>query len=183
MKSWMIALTTVTAMALTSCASGERGLSPLASTAPTPYQLGTGDQLRVNVYGLDMMNDTYLVGDTGSVSLPMIGAVPVAGKTVEVVEKDIADTLRTRNLLVDPKVSAQVVAYRPFFIVGEVQKPGQYPYVPGMSVLTAISVAGGYTFRANTKEVTVTRAKQKGSATPDSNVMPGDLIQIRESWF
>lgn len=183
MKSWIIALTTVAAITLSSCASSDRGLAPLAATEPTPYQLGPGDQLRVNVYGLDMMNDTYIVGDTGAVSLPMVGAVPVSGKTVETVEKDIADTLRTRNLLVDPKVSAQVVVYRPFFIVGEVQKPGQYAFVPGMSVMTAVSVAGGYTFRANTKEVIVTRAKQKGSATPDSSVMPGDLIQIRESWF
>lgn len=183
MKSWIVALTTVAALSISGCASSERGLSPLVAVAPTPYELGPGDQVRVNVYGLDMISDTYLVSDTGAISLPMLGIIPASGKTVEAIQRDIADGLRTSNLLIDPKVSAQIVAYRPFFITGEVQRPGQYPFVPGMSVMTAVSVAGGYTFRAYTKEVTILRGKQKGTASPDSGIMPGDLVQIRESWF
>lgn len=171
------------AIAAVSCASGNSGIKPLASVAPGPYQLGPGDQIRINVFGLDALNNTYLVGDTGEISLPMIGAVTASGKTITRFEADVADSIRARQLVLEPKVSAQILAYRPFFILGEVQRPGQYPYVPGMSVMTAVSVAGGYTFRANTKTATVTRSSIKGSVGPDSSVQPGDLIQVQESWF
>ena len=166
-----------------SCASPGAGLPPLAATAQGPYQLGPGDQIRVTVFGLDALNNTYLVGDTGTISLPMIGTVEASGKTVAHFETDIAESIRARQLMLDPKVSAQILAYRPFFIMGEVQRPGQYPYVPGMSIMTAVSIAGGYTFRADTKAVTVTRSSAKGRASPESNVQPGDLIQVKESWF
>ncbi|PZU70932.1 polysaccharide biosynthesis/export family protein [Sphingobium sp.] len=165
------------------CAGPEAKLTPLATAAPTPYQLGPGDQVRLNVYGLDMMSETYLISDTGMLSLPMVGNITASGKTVDGLQADVAAALRAQQLVLDPKVSAQIIAYRPFFITGEVQKPGQYPFVPGMSVMTAVSVAGGFTFRANTKTVKITRANMAGSATQTSPVQPGDLIEIRESWF
>lgn len=169
--------------ATVACAGPSAGLPPLAAVAPGPYQLGPGDQIRLTVFGLDALNNTYLVGDTGAISLPMIGTVEASGKTVARFESDIAESIRARQLMLDPKVSAQILAYRPFFIMGEVQRPGQYPYVPGMSMMTAVSVAGGYTFRADTKALTVTRSSTKGRASPESSVQPGDLIQVQESWF
>ncbi|AUW57373.1 polysaccharide export protein [Sphingobium sp. SCG-1] len=183
MSIFRTCLTFVMAVAMTSCAGANASMQPLASAAPGPYQLGPGDQIRINVFGLDALNNTYLVGDTGEISLPMIGTVTASGKTITRFETDVADSIRAKQLVLEPKVSAQILAYRPFFILGEVQRPGQYPYVPGMSVMTAVSVAGGYTFRANTKKVMVTRSSAKGSAGPDSSVQPGDLIQVQESWF
>jgi len=183
MKTLMSALMAALMLATSGCAGGEHGLPLVATTAPAPYQLGPGDQIRLRVYGLDMMTDSYLVSDTGTISIPMIGSVAASGQTVETFENSVAQTIRAKQLLLDPKVSAQIVAYRPFFITGEVQKPGQYPYLPGMSVMTAVSVAGGYTFRANTKGAIITRNSNKAAAMPESGVQPGDLIQIRESWF
>ena len=79
----MIALSVAAALTLTGCAGSDSGLQRLATSAPTPYQLGPGDQMRISVYGLDMMNDTYQVSDTGTISLPMVGSVPVSGKSVD----------------------------------------------------------------------------------------------------
>jgi protein involved in polysaccharide export with SLBB domain len=183
MKTWISFIALSVTVVTSACAGPSAGLQPLASTAPGPYQLGPGDQVRVSVFGLDALNNTYLVGDTGVISLPMIGTVEASGRTIAGFESEIANSIRAKQLMLDPKVSAQILAYRPFFIMGEVQRPGQYPYVPGMSVMTAVSVAGGYTFRANTKAVTVTRSTAKGRAAPDSSVQPGDLIQVQESWF
>src|SRR3546814_190974 len=102
-------------------------------------------------------------------------------------EHHAAVHLRHRDVIKDPSVSAQVLKYRPFFILGEVQRPGQYAYVPGMSVLTAVSIAGGYTFRADSKSASITRNEGdkiiKGQATPQTPVMPGDTVFVPEDWF
>lgn len=163
-------------------ASGGDGIA-LGAQPAAPYRLGAQDELRVTVLGLDSATNTYRVGDTGVISIPMLGAVPVAGKTVAEAEEAIAAGLRTRQIVLDPKVSAQVQTYRPFFILGEVQRPGQYAYVPGMSVVTAVSVAGGYTFRANTKRARIIRDARDAPANSTATVLPGDTITIPESWF
>lgn len=162
---------------------GGSDLPRIASAAPAEYRLGPGDHLRISVLGLDQMNNSYIVGDTGAIALPLVDVVPVGGKSVREVEAAIAGRLLQRQLVLDPKVTAQVETYRPFFILGEVQKPGSYPYVPGMSVLTAASLAGGYTFRADTKRAEITRQSRKGIASADAAVMPGDIVRVREGWF
>jgi len=179
MNRWIIAA----AMAATACAAYAGTPPVLPSIAASGYQLGPGDQLRIYVSGMDAMNNTYFVDDTGQIALPMLPPVPVAGKTIREAEAAIASQIRQRQLVLEPQVSAQIQAYRPFFIAGEVQRPGQYPFVPGMSLMTAVSIAGGYTFRANTKTATVTRASVKGSASQDTQIQPGDVIVVRESWF
>lgn len=179
----IVALTTASALLMTGCSGAGSNAPRLATTAPTPYQLGPGDQVRVNVYGMDAMNETYLVSDTGTISLPMIGSIPVAGKSVDAAQNEIANALRSRQLLVEPKVSAQVIAYRPVYVGGQVQRPGQYPYAPGMSVMTAVTIAGGYTFRAKKKDILITRGKTLGRAAPESDVQAGDVIDVQESWF
>jgi protein involved in polysaccharide export with SLBB domain len=166
-----------------SCSSSDGGLPRLELSAPGAYRLGPGDELRVSVFGLDTMTNSYAVDDTGAVALPIIGAVPVAGKTLREAESLIADRVLARNLVIDPRVTAQVQTYRPFFIAGEVQKPGQYPYVPGMSLMTAVSIAGGYTFRADTRQAMVTRTARRGVATQETPILPGDSIIVREGWF
>jgi polysaccharide export outer membrane protein len=165
------------------CAGSNGDRVELAAQPPAPYRLGPQDELRVIVLGLDTASNTYRVSDTGVISVPMLGAVPVAGKTVEEVQQALETGLRSRQIVLDPKVSAQVQTYRPFFILGEVQRPGQYAYTPGMSVMTAASIAGGYTFRANTKRARIVRDAREASATGTTTVLPGDTITIPESWF
>jgi polysaccharide export outer membrane protein len=160
---------------------------PIADAPPGPYRLGAGDEIRITVFGLDSATGTYVVGDGGTIAIPLLPPVMAAGKSADELQAAIVEALRARALLRDPSVSVQVQKYRPFFILGEVQRPGQYSYVPGMSVLTAVSIAGGYTFRANKKKAEIQRPVQgslvKGDALPDTPVQPGDTINIKESWF
>ena len=134
-----------------------------------------------------MANTTYIVSDEGAVSLPILGTVAVSGKSTAQAEKQIADALVARQLAVQPSVSVQIVKYRPFFILGEVKNPGAYAYVPGMSVLTAISIAGGHTFRANRKTYGISRTANgsivKGKAVETTPLLPGDTVIIYEAWF
>lgn len=169
------------------CSSGVGDLPRLSATAPAIYRLGPGDELRLAVYGFDQMTNTYTVSDDGLISLPMLSTVSAAGKTPTELEGAIAALLRDRQLAPNANVSVQVQKYRPIYILGEVQKPGQYPYVPGMTVTTAVAIAGGYTFRANQKEAAVRRGAGGNIVAhrggPDSTVLPGDTIKIPEAWF
>lgn len=178
------------ALALAACGSPTSKLASLpASTAAsqTTYKLGAGDKIRIVVGGFTTMSNTYNIGDTGSISLPLLGAISVAGKSTGEVEQGIAQSLVKEQLAVNPTVSVQVEEYRPFFILGEVKKPGAFPYVPGMTVLTAISIAGGHTFRADTKNYGINRIENgvtvKGKGTQDTQIQPGDTIIVYESWF
>lgn len=158
-------------------------LPDLTASAPAAYHLGPGDQIRIAVVGLDTMANSYMIDDTGTIAPPMIAPVDLNGKTIREAEAAIANGILAKKLVLNPAVSVQIVAYRPFYISGEVQHPGQYAYVPGMSVLTAVSMAGGYTFRAKQQSAIVTRASAKGRATQDTAVLPGDIIVVPESWF
>lgn len=169
-------------------AASARTLPPIPEAPAGPYRLGAGDGIKITVFGLDAVNRSYSVGDGGTISLPLIGSLNVADKTVAETEAMVVAALRDKQLMNAPSVSVEVEKYRQFFILGEVQKPGQYPYVPGMSVLTAVSIAGGYTFRAQTKRAVIVRLSAggrpvKGSAVPETVVMPGDTISIAEAWF
>ena len=164
-----------------------RSLPPISDAPVGPYRLGTGDGIRITVFGLDAVSRTYLIGDGGTISMPLVGQLNVANKTVDETEAMVAATLRDKQLMTTPSVSVEVANYRQFYILGEVQKPGQYPYVPGMSVLTAVSIAGGYTFRAQTKRAVIVRTSGgrgvTGSAVPETIILPGDTIKIPEGWF
>ena len=118
--------------------------------------------------------------------MPLLGAVPVRGKSTDELEETIEAEL-AKGLLRDPSVSVQVERFRPFYILGEVKQPGQYPYVPGMTVLAAVAIAGGFTFRAEDDYVAITRQAGKdaaeGRAARQSIVLPGDTIFVFERWF
>lgn len=172
---------------LTASCSSLSGMSSIEPRQLAPYELGPGDEVRVTVLGFDALSNDYIVSDAGTISMPMLNVVDVRGKTTAQLETTVAKMLESRELAVKPSVSAQVQKYRPFFILGEVQRPGQYPYVPGMSVLTAVSIAGGYTFRAETQYAAITRqAGQKiikGKANQQTPILPGDTIYVYEDWF
>jgi polysaccharide export outer membrane protein len=160
-----------------------------AAGAPTDatsdYRLGSGDKLRVIVYGEQDLSGEFDVTGAGKVSLPLIGQVQAAGLTLEQFEKEVADNL-SKGYLTNPKVSAEVLNYRPFYIIGEVDKPGQYPYTSGMTVLNAVAVGGGYTYRANTDTVYIARGNGNEVQYPANQsvrVLPGDVVRVPERFF
>lgn len=176
------------ALALSGCTTETASLSPLPPVANGHYTLGTGDEVRVYVYGLDQFNNaTFTVADDGMISMPMIDKVPARGKSFSELEGAIKQALLDRDILKAPIVNVQPAALRPFYILGEVNKPGEYNFRPGMSVLAAVSMAGGFTFRADQRSVSITRAIDGkpvvGRASTDDPIQPGDQIQVFERWF
>ena len=170
--------------------------APAAYAAPMPapppvqydasYHLDAGDKLRVVVYGQDGLTNTYAIDAGGSITMPLIGAVPARGRTTAGLAGEIGARLRN-GYIREPSVAVEIEAYRPFFILGEVAAPGQYPYVPNMTVESAVAIAGGFAPRARRDSVTVTHNDAGGSTrmvvplgTP---VSPGDTVLIGERWF
>jgi polysaccharide export outer membrane protein len=150
------------------------------------YQLDAGDKLRVVVYGQEGLTNTYAIDAAGSITLPLIGAVPARGRTPSGLATEIGARLRN-GYIRDPSVAVEIDSYRPFFILGEVAAPGQYPYVPNMSVESAVAIAGGFTPRARRDRVTLTHTDGAGPSritvplgTP---LGPGDTVQVGERWF
>ncbi|MDD2324656.1 MAG: polysaccharide export protein [Alphaproteobacteria bacterium] len=149
------------------------------------YILGIGDKVKLTVYGEADISGEYEVSSTGVLALPLIGDVPAANMTASAFEKQVREKLAD-GYLNDPRVSAQVTSYRPFFILGEVAKPGSYPYVNGMTVVNAVALAGGYTYRADKGDMTVTRASdphKEADVEETEVVMPGDIIRVPERFF
>jgi polysaccharide export outer membrane protein len=177
----------IASLPLAGCASGVGSLPQLPSVAAQEYRLAPGDELRVFVYGLDAINNTYSVNDSGQLSLPLIEGVPANGKTVPELEQAIAAKLVERQIVQRPNVNVQPMKMRPFYILGEVKSPGEYAYRPGMSVVSAVSAAGGYTFRADQANVSITRKVNgravTGRAGASSLILPGDDIRVHEKWF
>jgi polysaccharide biosynthesis/export protein len=150
------------------------------------YQLDAGDKLRVVVYGQEGLTNTYAIDAGGSITMPLIGAVPARGRTPARLASEISAKLRN-GYIRDPSVAVEIESYRPFFILGEVAAPGQYPYVPNMSVESAVAIAGGFTPRARRDQVTLTHTDGSGSArfvVPLGTALgPGDTVQVGERWF
>jgi polysaccharide biosynthesis/export protein len=172
----------------TACSAGGSSLSPLPISASTQeYRLAAGDKIRLQVYGLDSFNQEYVIGDSGLLSLPMIGSLPVAGLTLAEVEQNVGRRLAEQKILREPVVNAQHVQLRPFYIMGEVRNPGEYAFRPGTTVMSAVALAGGFTYRASSRSVAVTRTvngrELTGSATQETKIEPGDRIRVFEKWF
>jgi polysaccharide biosynthesis/export protein len=159
--------------------------APARPVSEPAYTLDTGDKVRVVVFGQDGISNSYLVDVSGKVNLSLIGAVPARGLTNQQLAAAIAARLK-QGFIREPHVSVEVETYRPFFILGEVTTPGQYPYVANMTAETAVAIAGGFAPRAYKKTVELTR---KGSGqihveVPlDYPVRPGDTIVVKERWF
>ncbi len=151
-----------------------------------PYLLDSGDQLRVFVYGQPNLSRIYTVGHNGKISVPLIGSIKARGKTTRRVQ-GIIRSLLAREYVRDPQVTVDIQQFRPFFILGQVRTAGQYPYVPGMTVETAIAIAGGYTERASTRSYRVSRRVngivEQLEASADQVVHPGDTVFVYERFF
>ena len=162
-------------------------LPPLPDYKATTYRLGGGDQVRIITFGEDQLTGEFRVDDQGRIAIPLLGGVQAAGLTPQQLESELQQKLKAGKLLRDPSVSVEVLAYRPIFVLGEVAKPGQYPYQPGMTVLTTVAVAGGFTYRGvqNYAEVirTANGKSVDGIARPSSFVAPGDVVRVFERRF
>lgn len=148
------------------------------------YRLGSGDQLRLTVFGHDDLSGQFEVDGTGYASFPLIGQMQVSGYTTKQVEAMVQAAL-SPNYLRNPRVGVEVLNYRPFYILGEVAKPGSYPFVSGMRLINAVALAGGYTYRAQKKGVKIERAVngEMESADHNSIVLPGDIVHVPERFF
>ena len=160
----------------------QTGRQPVAEA----YRLGAGDRLRVIVFGEPDLSGEFEVDGSGAFSIPLIGQLDAFQLTVRELERAIVVKLK-QGYLLDPRVSVEVMNYRPFYIVGEVKEGGEFPFVSGMHALKAVAIAGGYTYRANTQRVYITR---KGSAeeiempaSQGTAIYPGDVIRIPERYF
>jgi polysaccharide export outer membrane protein len=156
------------------------------AAAQPAYTLDSGDKLRVVVFGQDGITNSYIVGADGNVNLPLVGAVPARGFTTAQLSQMISERLK-QGYVREPHVSVEVETYRPFFILGEVTTPGQYPYVANMTAETAVAIAGGFSPRADKREIELTRNAPgqtfKGEVPLSYPVRPGDTIQVKERWF
>ncbi|HEX3982631.1 MAG TPA: polysaccharide biosynthesis/export family protein [Acidisoma sp.] len=176
------------AAALASCAPAGSDLPPLPPLKETgTYHLGPGDHLRVIVYGDKELSDVFAIGDDGMISLPLAGDVQANGITAAALAAAIAGQLAKRGMMQDPSVAVEVASYRPIFILGEVQRPGQYPYEPDMTVIAAVSLAGGYTYRAVKGYEAVVRTQgdrtEHGLTQPEDRLAPGDVVTIFDRVF
>ena len=152
------------------------------------YALDTGDKLRIVVFGQEGLSNSYFVDAAGQVTIPLIGAVTARGLTTQALARAVGAKLRA-GFIRDPHVAIEVETYRPFFILGEVTQPGQYPYVPNMTVETAVAIAGGFTPRAYRYDVKIDRPtagetlRSRAGVPLLTRVEPGDTIVIKERWF
>jgi len=151
------------------------------------YRVAPGDRLRVVVLSDPELSGEYEVDSTGMISPRMAGRVIVLGMSMPEIEQLLADRYRSGNYLRNPRISVDLVARRPFYIVGEVTRPGSFPYVSGINVVQAVAIAGGYTRRASKTRITIQRFNaqlgQEETVTEDSPVGPGDIIRLPERWF
>lgn len=161
--------------------------APNAAEASAPFRLGSGDRIRVKVFGAEQISGDYDIDLSGGLALPLAGTIHAAGKTPAELGSDIAAQLHEQHLVDKPQVSIEVIATRPFYILGEVEKPGEYPYRAGLNIVSAVATAGGFRYRADQGFVYVRRGGQGpevkvpfASAAP---IFPGDIIRVPARYF
>lgn len=176
----------VFASLIAGCASYQPAPKAFHEATIQPYRLDAGDRLRITVFEQDGLTGTYGVDQAGYISFPLVGAIAARGYTAQELEGVIAGELQ-KGYLRDPDVSIEIDQYRSFFVLGEVGQPGQYTYVPGMTVQNAIAIAGGFSARAQQSSTDITRKINgkimTGRVSISSPILAGDTIYIRERLF
>jgi polysaccharide export outer membrane protein len=188
LKSLTVILLTLVGMLVAACGGPSGGTFETATEGDLPevqYQLASGDKISITVFGHTDLSGEYTLDGRGNFAMPLIGTVQANQLTTSELEARIAEQY-SNGYLIDPKITVQVLNYRPFYILGEVNRPGQYEYVNGMTVLNAVALAGGFTYRAKQDGVTVKRGGANAepvlvnAATP---ILPGDIITVPERFF
>ncbi len=174
-------------------ALGVAGCTPGANLPPLPpattgqYILGPGDRVRIITFGEQQLTAEFRVNDDGDIAVPLLGNMRAAGLTTTQLEANVAAALTRAGLIKNPSVSIEVVASRPIFVLGEVSHPGQFPFQPGMTVLTAVAIAGGFTYRAAEDRFSVVRTASgravEGGASRQTFLQPGDVLTVYERYF
>ena len=184
--TWLRSMGLALILATANCAGGAVVDGPEVSATPPVYRLAPDDKVRVNVYGEEGLTGTFAVGSNGSLSYPLLGQVKAAGLSLSELQALLTDRLRT-GYVKDAKVSVDITEYRPFYILGEVNRAGQYPYRVGLTVNAAVATAGGFSYRANHKIVVIQHLNQPGEVRyrldPSLQVLPGDTVRILERFF
>ncbi|HLG45236.1 MAG TPA: polysaccharide biosynthesis/export family protein [Reyranella sp.] len=161
-------------------------LAPNGSPVASDYRLGPNDRTRIIVFGQPSLTGEFVLDGNGVLAFPLIGNINAKGMTPSQLQQTIAQKLDT-DWIKNPSVSVEVSTRRPFYVVGEVQKPGSYPYVTDMNVLNAIATAGGETYRANMHDFWIKRKVDgrivRVEANQESTLQPGDTVIVRERYF
>ena len=183
-----LCLTPVLPATVAGCASPGANLPPLPIGTPGPYRLGADDQVRVTVFDDPRLSGTFRVSDLGEISVPLVGRMQARGLTPEELEARLVREFRRRDLITTPAVAVEVQTYRPIFVLGMVERSGQFPFQPGMTVQSAVALAGGFNFRAVQDSVVVTRAvdgqaAREHRADRSAALQPGDVVTVLERWF
>lgn len=174
------------ALVIAACAPEPRPTLPSSEQQFTVYRLGPGDRLNVRVFGEEELTGEYVVSDQGEISFPLLGKVDADGETIDALEVELQQGL-SEGYLVRPSVSVEIAEYRPFYILGAVAEPGQYEYSPGMTVLSAVAVGGGFNTQAVSRRFTITRTldgqTSEWEAQSETIVRPGDVVFVFPSLF
>jgi polysaccharide export outer membrane protein len=186
MKHLLILCAAAIAFATPGFAQTQEADAPMAAAASDSYHLGPGDRVRITVFGEADLTGEYDIATDGALTFPLVGEVPAMGLTAEELSEEIALRLR-RGYMREPRVVSSVISYRPFYILGEVENPGTYPYAANLDVMRAVAIAGGFTYRANRRRVFIRRAGQSGeealSLRGTVYVQPGDVVRIGERFI
>jgi protein involved in polysaccharide export with SLBB domain len=189
-RSWIYFVVLATGLQLGGCYTD---YGPVASDSVpvgaynVASHLQSGDQLKVIVFGEDALSGIYEISPSGTITMPLVGAVPAAGRTTSEIAQALTRAYASGKFLEEPKISVSVISYRPFYIFGEVLTPGRYPYASGLNVLTAVATAGGFTYRASRTSVLIRhpgdQVWQEYSLAAPILIQPGDLIRVPERYF
>lgn len=189
LRKTMMAIAALGVATLAACASGPASGNAkdigVGGSAPS-YRLGSGDEIKVTVFGETDLSGAYVVDGDGQITMPLVGQVVVGKLTLSEASTSLETRLKD-GWLRDPKVTAELVKGRPYYILGEVNKPGEYPFSAGLTVMNAIASAGDFTYRADKVRILIKSAdtpnEREVDLTPTTPVQPGDTIRIRERFF
>jgi len=158
-----------------------------ASGAGVATHMQAGDRVKITVYGEEALTGEYDINPNGNVTMPLIGAIRAAGRTQLEFGRDLANRYRSGGFLQDPNVTVAVITFQPFYVLGEANSPGEYPFRSGLNVHTAVAMAGGFTYRASRSFVLIRHTGQEVwkeyPLTEPVAIAPGDLIRVPERYF
>ncbi len=158
----------------------------IGANAQEAYVLGPGDKLRITIFGNEDISGDFEIDSSGQIAMPLIQKIPVTGLTVIELEDEIFHRL-SPDFVKNPRITIDILSYRPFYIFGEVQRPGSYPYVAGLTVVNAVAVAGGFTYRADKDDIVINRGtgerRKVLKVGRNDAVLPGDVVEVKERFF